>query len=422
MEAVGATIGIVVVLTIANWLIRVVLGAILGAGRAGIDTVTKGGNFADHWKRNTMGMGAFEMRLREVEPSGENPHKLIEIEGRGLIPVARRTSISFVTSLFDVTDPASVRPIVSKVEDFAEPDSIAFQFAMQPAVVQPSQGFGEWSRVGIVVPFFIEPPVSGKRKIAVALRLIDSAQAPKIVAGFVDPGEHGVIAMYEQQFDWSFTERGYEEARELTLKQKPLFVRLAMAVAAADGSFDNTEIKTISDWIARQLTMLQGDERENLKRDCNDALRAAYAEGNNGTISLSAICDAILEISEPSDRYEAIELTLDVMAADGVADAEEMKTIRQIAKVLEIDYDELQRMKDERLVKLPTSVSDNESSETLESLLGIEPEWSKEKVRSFLTSEFKKWNARLNNLTDHKERENVQARLDMISEARKKYA
>ena len=57
----------------------------------------------------------------------------------------------------------------------------------------------------------------------------------------------------------------------------------------------------------------------------------------------------------------------------------------------------------------------------MESVLGINPDWNKEKIKTHLNKEFKKWNSRYQNLSEGKERENAQFMLDCIAEARKKY-
>jgi len=58
----------------------------------------------------------------------------------------------------------------------------------------------------------------------------------------------------------------------------------------------------------------------------------------------------------------------------------------------------------------------------LESALGIDAKWPPERIREHLREQFKTWNARLNTVNSGEERANVQAHLDLIAQARKKYA
>ena len=106
------------------------------------------------------------------------------------------------------------------------------------------------------------------------------------------------------------------------------------------------------------------------------------------------------------------------MAADGVADASEMKTIRQVADALSLDLDEIEKLRDQKIVELNSSISDQAS---VEDLLGIEPTWNAELIKEHLRTEFQKWNNRINTLSEGEERDNAQRMLDVIAEARKKY-
>ena len=107
------------------------------------------------------------------------------------------------------------------------------------------------------------------------------------------------------------------------------------------------------------------------------------------------------------------------MAADGEADKEELKQIEKISKLIGIDYNEISKMKDQRLIKLDPSTA---SAEGLEEKLGIDPSWNKAKIKKHIISLYGKWNGRLNSLPEGVERENAQKMLDLIAEARKKYS
>ena len=56
-----------------------------------------------------------------------------------------------------------------------------------------------------------------------------------------------------------------------------------------------------------------------------------------------------------------------------------------------------------------------------ESLLGIDNEWTDEQIKNHLKSEFRKWNARLNNLQPGPDKEYAQKVLDTIGVLRTKY-
>jgi hypothetical protein len=83
-----------------------------------------------------------------------------------------------------------------------------------------------------------------------------------------------------------------------------------------------------------------------------------------------------------------------------------------------LDLDELQKIKDQRMVGLLVAPIHNDNIETI---LGIDSNWSVEQIREHLRSEFRKWNGRINNLTDPAVRDSTQRMLDLIAEARRRY-
>ena len=416
MEAIG-----VILLIVAFVFWRPLLGLLFGVGKAGVETAIKGGDFGDRLKQNVVGMGPLEVRVQKRPASPEGGPAVIEVQARGLFPVVRPTEVMFITSARDETDPTNSKPILSCVDDFSESYTIGYQFSTQSFVVQPNYGYSDWTNVGVLIPPFMVPPEKGERKLAVIVRFVDAGNVPDIEFGLHDPDGPSALATFIKRGNWTFDEKGYEETARERDRQKPLFVSLAVAVALADSSFDDSEGEVIRAWIERQLTALPPGRREAVKDNCNFALRSGYEQGRNGSLSLSRVCEQIAECTDHSERYEAMELCLDVMAADDRADPAELRVIRQVAEVLELDLDELKRMKDQRLVGLSAAVEDAQAEHSLEELLDIDPSWTKDRIRKHLRAEFKVWNGRLNNLTDPGERANAQRMIELISEARKKY-
>jgi len=125
------------------------------------------------------------------------------------------------------------------------------------------------------------------------------------------------------------------------------------------------------------------------------------------------------EIGEKSQKYEAIELAFDVMAADGVVGQNEIKIIHKVAEALGLDYDEVEKLRDQKIIGLNVKLSNQAN---IEEIIGIEPGWSSDKIKKHLRTEYQKWNNRINALPEGEERNNAQHMLDVIAEARKKYA
>ncbi len=212
--------------------------------------------------------------------------------------------------------------------------------------------------------------------------------------------------------------KGYKEAAAHRDEARALSITIAMAVAMADGSLNYTEGRILQDWISRAILPFAGEKRISLKRLYNEAMKDAHAAAKAGNLSLSRLTARLNEVGEKSIKYEAIELCFDVMAADGRADPEEMKTIRKVAAALELDYDEIEKMRDQRIIGLNAAISGQSS---VEDILGIEADWDRERIKTHLRTEFNKWNNRLSTLPEGAERESAQRMIDLVAEARKKY-
>ena len=90
--------------------------------------------------------------------------------------------------------------------------------------------------------------------------------------------------------------------------------------------------------------------------------------------------------------------------------------MHRLGDALELDVSELDKIRDLKMMDLSGTLKSDEKS-----LLGIDPDWTNEEVQSHLKSEFKKWNARLNNLQSGPDKEHAQKMLDLIGTERSKY-
>ena len=404
----------IILLLFAGTIIRVIFGSLGAAGR----TAMGKGSLSENLERSFKEMGALEARLVDARLTDDPDSAIVkQVEVRGVFPVANALgSVAFVTSVFDNTGD-ELAPVISILDEFQEPNNVVFQHVSEMPPISPNQGFVGWERIGGVFPDLLQPPYGGKRDMMIIVRLIDLAEPPSIQHGFAD-GDEGILWKTYLPFTYEFTGKGYSEVSEHREEAQALSVKVAIAVAMADGSFDDREGVVIAEWIRRAIEPFESEKREELKSIYNDAMREAYADAKDGSLSLSVVTERLNEIGEAKVKYDAVELCFEVMAADGEADPEEMRTIRKIGEALDLDLAELEAMRDQKIVGLESHIS---SDGDIEELLGIEADWSDDKVNAHLRSEFQKWNNRLNALPEGSERENAQTMLEMISRARKKY-
>ena len=348
---------------------------------------------------------------------GENGILVKRVMFRGSIPNSRTMDVSYSLSLFDMTSGSEdLKFIISLAEAVQEENSVCYYQGGPLGRVNVGSAMTDWVQVGAVVPEFMQPPFSGRRKIRVFLRLFDASNPPSIHAGFSDGGEIFHVSVLD--FEYDFTEKGYEEATQDREEAQALSLKIGIAIAMADGSLSDEEGEMLKHWIQREVAPFTEEKQRRLKELFNATLKDGFLEAKEGKLALSPLVDRLSEIGEKKSKYDAIELCFDVMAADGVADPEEMALIRRVAEVLNLDFEEVERMREKVTLNLSSSLTGEEG---LESLVGLEESWSNEQKKKHLRNEFQKWSNRLNSLEEGSEREAAQSMLDNIASLRKKY-
>jgi tellurite resistance protein len=357
-----------------------------------------------------------KMKIRLHSNRLESGEALLEVQSKGSIPKGISSiQAGFMISAMSKDDKGESLPALSLIEEFQEASTTAFQDKTVIGIVSSGQEFTEWTRIGVVPLGIILPAFSGINKLMITTRLVDMNNIPEIILGF---GEDG-LWVDVQEYTHTFENKGYREAEENKDKARALSIEIGMAVAMADGELDDTESEALKIWIQKIIYPFGEEKQVELKKVYNDAMKTSCQMAESGDLVLSDICEKLHEIGEEAQKYEALELAHEIMAADGVVHKEEMRIIHQVAQALGIDVDELANIRDQQIVALDI----NATSENLdlESLLGIEPSWAHEKILSHLREEFNKWNNRLNTLPEGVERDNAQQMLGLISDARKKY-
>ena len=342
---------------------------------------------------------------------------------RGMIPSERGMNVSFVLSALDATG-GKYKPVFSLIEAAQEAQTICYEMSGNFGHVREGSMFADWVCLGNIVPELIQPAYSGKREIHVILRMFNSESPPTIRGGLsLDDGE--IILSQTIKFNFEFEDKGYEEASKYREESQAISVKIGVAVAMSDGSLDDEEGEVIKNWIMKEISGYSDSRQENLKNLLNNAFKEGYAEvvaAVKADISPSDIAERLAErlneIGEKKSKYDAIELCFDVMAADEKADPEEMALIRNVTKKLNLDMDEVEKMRHRVTLNLSAELT---SEEGIEALVGIEASWSNDRKRKHLRTEFQKWNSRLNSLPDGEERESAQSMLDNIATLRKKY-
>ena len=351
-----------------------------------------------------------------IEPNMKVSCKRVHFKGP--IPIIRDTEITFVLSAVDITD-RGARPCLFPFDALQEKDTLAFQFQRRTGVTfSPGQYLRDWVEAGIIFPSLLQPPFGGTRKIQAVLRLIETGKEDIIKRGFCKDGTPGLLWAGAKNFEFEFTEKGYEEEKIHRREALLLAIHLAMAVSSADGYFDEEEGEVVQAWIRRHVESAPPSEREGLKKDMNASVQKAYQDGMETGIQTDQAMARLNEISDKAAKFEVLELCFEVMSANDKISPDEMNLIRAYADLLNIPKEEFERLKD--FHTLNVTLAENLENDD-ERLIGIDPAWPKQEKLVYLRKEFKKWNSRMATLADPEQRKVAQHRIDMIGRIRQIY-
>ena len=335
---------------------------------------------------------------------------------RGKLPVRHAMKLSFAISILDSTDgEKSLKPIISIIDSMQEDTSTCYQASGDIGSIDEGDSFTDWVKIGAIVPNLLQPPRSGDRKLTVIVRFFDTNNAPSIHAGFRD-GD----SLWEQilEIQHHFDDIGYEDASEHREEAQSISLKIGMAVAMADGTLDDLEGEVLQNWVKKTIASFSDDRQSNLKDLYNEAMKEAHFDAENGNLSLSPLVERLSSIGDKKSKSDAVELCFDIMAADGVADQEEMSVIKTVAEALELDMAEIESMREQVTLNLSSSLSGEDG---LEALVGLVDSWSPDQKKKHLRTEFQKWSNRINALDEGDEKVNAQSMLDNIAILRKKY-
>ena len=390
-----------------------IVGSLFGVGAkavgAGAKTLMEGGSFADNYSNK------LQFKVEKLPKDEDSMYETFGVFSKGNPDVALDHPAMLIFKLFDKT---TSLPIVSTFEMTSEESSRVFEHAVSIGNMQDKY-WPDWARVSALIPESLIGPHKGTRTLQLQCFLWYEHLKPEFERGYLPEDTTGGINVFTHEFNFHLTNPGYLEVDDERLEVQVASIKLAISIAMADGTLDKSEGTEIKNWVKGIVDSAGESQRDEIKETLNNALEEAYNEVKSSPIDIEQVCADIKDIGSAADKFDLIELCLDVMAADGEADKEELKQIEQISKLVGIDYDEISKMKDQRLIKLDPTSSSNSG---LEEKLDIDPEWDNEKINKHILSLYGKWNGRLNSLSEGIERENAQKMLDLIAEARKKYS
>jgi len=304
--------------------------------------------------------------------------------------------------LTDVTDGIpKAKPVHSCVKQWQMQDSPAFCYSADIGKL-PNQDtiLSDWISVGRINLDWLTFPRKGKRNLQFSVSILSRESSEELACATC-------IFTYEN------TAFGYIDLQENIQRTRTLAVALAFAVSAANKKLYDCEVELIKSWARGNINFSQASNKANRKLE--KALSKTvefFRDGNQ--LNVYKICKEIVEIAPIAERYDIMELCLHVAQANGVATAEELTLLKNLADWLEIDTDRFHTMM-ERI--LPANMHE---AEDVEVILGVTSDMGKDETRQHLNKEYRKWNARVTNYNPEIQ---IQAdyMLNLIAQARSEY-
>lgn len=403
-------VGAVIAWSVISAILKGIWGAITGAfngNSSGAQVESKGANGSGY-------NGSFEMRLREERVVQDSNSFIIQrIEVRGRLPISKTTSLLLTSSLLDVTEKDNPQPVTCFIPDFQEAETFAYQDRANLSTASPGAGFRNWVNVLNVIPETLTAGRKGMRKLKLSIQLWDSDKPPQWRLGLALGASP--IWSADRTVTWNLPNEGHEESRQNRLRGQEQVIRLAVAVAFADGVMHNAEGDVITAWMKQALAPFNQDARTQRRNELNHAFSTAYSAAESHRLHVDAILDDLKKFTTPQLSEEAVDLCLKVLGADQHMAQVELEMVERIANALGVDRNRYANLRDRQIIATPTTAGGPKDF----ALLGIDKSWSKDRIRSHLTTEYRKWNSRATVLEDPEERRKAEEMVQLIVEARK---
>lgn len=348
-----------------------------------------------------------KLRLRinhttlEFEDGSSGDFFVLHIKGDLIVPTDNY-EVKTAIEIFDITDEIE-KLVYTNEEVYSDNKDGIFYIENEETILYAVTSFD--IDVNQIMLNSLIPPRKGKRKLFFKYTIIDKLTGKK-------------IKILTNQNFYDNTTDGYEDMQENMPLIEELSIQMAFYMSSIDGNIDIKEGKVVSAFVEKILEVDYADEREENKKRISGYISSAYKATKNNQLNIEELIKKVNEICTIDIKYIIFDTCLDVAAADGVADKDELELAYYMAQKLELDKDEYTKMIEK---KLPITIHrEDDLKHTFERNLGITSSVSNLEIREILKKEFKKWNQRVAH-TDPKKRDQAEKMLHNISELRKKY-
>ena len=356
-----------------------------------------------------------KIRVKEETQDIEGvEYNLVNVEAKGFFfgIEKKNTPTKYILHIFDETEGSELLktsfPVMSHLSEFTDGQSRIFECSRKDVMLNPDMGYSDWSTVLIFPREAIFPSGKGKRKLLFEFYVCNPSATFKSGALV----EREMSYSFENAFyDFEYDEVGWRDEYLNRDRVDELCVQLAYVVAAADGKIERSENEIILNWAKSMLIFEKEENYEAKKKQMETATKEAHDQVIIGKLDIGAITEEMNEIAPKTQKYDAIELMLDVCVGDGDIKSVEDKNIELAVKCLKLNWEQYKVMREKRLVNV--NIEENESLD--EGLFGIIESMSNEEKCKELRVKYNEWKA----VTVHNDPATRKQALQMIERIKK---
>ena len=196
-----------------------------------------------------------------------------------------------------------------------------------------------------------------------------------------------------------------------------LQIKLAVAVAVADHEFSASEEKSIKEWFEDKIQNNSASQRNKLLKDLDSEISSLRELAKSGQLELELVFYEINNIDDRSFKYDALDLSIEVMVADSTIHPNEVKLIEEIIEELGLNQSTAKKYIRNQILNMDKPPKDID----IEGLLKINPSISNKDSQKLIRREFDKWNSASTSTQTSKQRKHAQVMIDIISKVRERY-
>jgi uncharacterized tellurite resistance protein B-like protein len=348
--------------------------------------------------------GILNCRVKISKQQKQNPPTdFFNVELYGTIPVQDEKIYALLRiTLSDITDrfhkPKAAYGVAKQCR---QRNSLAFCHRAELGwISKADRTLFDWTPIAEIVCKNIIFPYTGNRLIQLKTSIL-SRETGKVISSAVCA------------FDYQNSSAGYVNLEQNIKNTKTLAVGLAFALGAVDDKLHDCEVEVIRQWARRNIEVPGVPEKASKK--LNKALEKTirfFQKGNK--VDAYKICKQIVRTVPVGERYDILELCLNVTKASGAVSPAETGFLKKLAGWLEVDIERFRSMA-EKII--PARMHQAEDSEVI---FGITSDMTKEQRRHHLNKEYRKWNARVTS-SDPEIQRQADHMLELIAQTRSQY-